>query len=43
VRILRDGKPLMALVCAQCIRTGNIMKAPRGQKALAGARAAAKV
>ena len=35
IRISRDGQPVMAKVCTQCIRSGRVTKAPRGQNAAA--------
>lgn len=35
VRVLVDGKPKRIRACAQCIRSGKVVKAPRGAAASA--------
>ncbi|MDH4045580.1 MAG: 50S ribosomal protein L28 [Gemmatimonadota bacterium] len=35
VRVLVDGKPKRIRACAQCIRSGKVVKAPRGAVASA--------
>jgi len=32
IRILEGGAARMAMVCVQCIRSGRILKAPRGAR-----------
>jgi large subunit ribosomal protein L28 len=37
VRAMVDGRPQYIRVCTRCIRSGKVIKAPRGQSAAAGA------
>ncbi len=41
VRAVVDGKPRRIRVCTQCIRSGKVVKAPRGRGATPEATAAA--
>jgi len=35
VRAMVDGRPTYIRVCTRCIRSGKVVKAPRGQQAAA--------
>ncbi|MCL5270692.1 MAG: 50S ribosomal protein L28 [bacterium] len=33
IRIMKNGRPTMAMVCSQCLRSGRVRKAARGAQA----------